>query len=160
MKITVVSDTHNNFDILYDIVRKNLDSDLFIHLGDGEREFEDVRSAFSDKAFVYVKGNCDYGDWPLFSRLSLGGHEFYICHGDRFPRSELAGYLYATAQTNGCDIALFGHTHVPYDKTVNTVRLFNPGSPSLPRGMSAPSYGIITISEDGRLTAEHKNTDV
>lgn len=147
MKITVVSDTHRNFDVLYEIVSRNQMSDLFIHLGDGEHEFEDVRSIFYDKAFVYVRGNNDWGDYPAYSRLSLGGHNFYICHGHNFDRYELKNFLSATAASNKCDIALFGHTHVPCSEELNGVHLFNPGSASLPRGNHPPSYGIIEINE-------------
>lgn len=155
MKITVISDTHRNFDVLYDIVRKNLDSDTFIHLGDGENEFYDVQSAFYDKPFIYIKGNCDYGSYRPNLVTELGGKRFYMCHGNAFDRVKLKEYLAATAAANGCDIALFGHTHVPCCENVNGVLLFNPGSPSLPRGGNPPTYGIITVSPNGSVNAVH-----
>ena len=39
MIITVIADTHGDFDTLYEIVEHNQDSDCFIHLGDGENEY-------------------------------------------------------------------------------------------------------------------------
>ena len=156
MKITVVSDTHGDFETLYQIVTRNTDSDLFIHLGDGEREFYDVRSAFYDKAFIFIKGNNDWEDYPQCLVTELGGKKFYLCHGHRFDRMRLKEYLSATAVTNGCDAALFGHTHVPVNEYVNGVLLFNPGSAVLPRGGNAPTYGIITVSDDGIIKAVHK----
>ena len=56
MNITVVSDTHGDFETLYQIVQQNPDSDLFIHLGDGEHEYYDVQSAFYDKPFITMTG--------------------------------------------------------------------------------------------------------
>ena len=155
-KIIVVSDTHGDFDVLYDIVTRNQVADMFIHLGDGEREYDDVRNLYPEKAFLYVRGNNDWGDQPIFRTFSLDGHKFYLTHGHRLSRSDLESLLSAVASTNGCDIALFGHTHVPCNLVENGVTLFNPGSPSLPRGMSKPSFGIITINNDGTVKFEHK----
>lgn len=155
MKITVISDTHGNFDILYGIVSKNLDTDTFIHLGDGENETYDVQSSFYDKPFIYIRGNCDYGNYPPNLVTDLGGKRFYMCHGHAFDRTRMKEYITATAAANGCNIALFGHTHVPCCETWNGVLLFNPGSPTLPRGGNPPTYGIITITPDGRVNAVH-----
>lgn len=155
MTITVVSDTHGDFETLYEIVSRNEGSDLFIHLGDGEREFYDVRSAFYDKAFIFIKGNNDWEDHPQVLVTELGGLKFYMCHGHRFDRLNLKEYLSATASVNGCKAALFGHTHIPFNETVNGILLFNPGSTSLPRGGNLPTYGNIDIDPSGNISAEH-----
>ena len=155
MVMTVISDTHGDFDTLYEIVRQNEDCDLFIHLGDGEDEFRDVQSAFFNKAFIFIKGNNDWEDHPQNLVTELGGKKFYMCHGHRFERAKLKDHLSATAKVNGCDVALFGHTHVPFNEEVNGVLLFNPGSAALPRGGNAPTYGIITVNDDGSIEAEH-----
>jgi len=59
MKVVVISDTHGDSDIFYEIASRNQNADLFIHLGDGEREFEDMCSAFPISAFLMVRGNND-----------------------------------------------------------------------------------------------------
>lgn len=156
MIIIVISDTHGDFDVLYDIVTRNRNADLFIHLGDGEREYYDVRNLFPEKAFLYVKGNNDWDNYPLSHTVSLDGHKFYMTHGHSFSHSSMESFISATAKVNGCDIALFGHTHVPFYMEVDGVHLFNPGSPSRPRGMSRPSFGIIKNEKNGRLKFEHK----
>ena len=156
MNITVVSDTHGDFETLYRIVEENIESDLFIHLGDGEHEYYDVRSAFYSKPFIFIKGNNDWEDYPQCLVTELGGRKFYLCHGHRFDRIHLKEYLSATAVANGCSAALFGHTHVPVNETVNGVLLFNPGSAALPRGGNPPTYGVITIGDDGSIEAVHK----
>lgn len=156
MTIIVISDTHGDFDALYDIVSRNRTADLFIHLGDGEREYYDVRNLFPEKAFLFVKGNNDWGVYPVFHTFSVEGHKFYLTHGHSFSRSSIESFISATASVNGCDVALFGHTHVPFCMEYEGVHLFNPGSPSRPRGVSKPSFGIITIKNDGTLKFEHK----
>ncbi len=159
MIITVIADTHGDFDTLYEIVMHNRDSDCFIHLGDGENEYSDVRSVFPEKAFLFVKGNNDWGNFPQRLVSKFGGKKLYLCHGHSFMRPELSDYLSATASVNGCDAALFGHTHMPYNEIVNGILLFNPGSPSLPRGGFPPSYGKITINDDGTMQAVHCRID-
>jgi hypothetical protein len=156
MKITVVSDTHGDFETLYRIVEKNKDSDQFIHLGDGEREFYDVQSAFYDKPFIFIKGNNDWENYPQCLVTELGGVKFYLCHGHRFDRLHLREHLSATAAANGCTAALFGHTHVPVNETVNGILLFNPGSAVLPRGGHPPTYGMITVNNGAIASAVHK----
>ncbi len=159
MVITVISDTHGDFETLYEIVSRNESSDLFIHLGDGEHEFADVQSAFYSKPFIFIKGNNDWGNFPQCLVTELGGRKFYLCHGHRFERSRLKEYLSATAITNGCEIALFGHTHVPMNEQYSDVLLFNPGSAVLPRGGNPPTYGKIVINGD-TVTAEHIKIDL
>lgn len=155
MTITVISDTHGDFETLYRIVEQNKDCDQFIHLGDGEYEFQDIQSVFYGLPFIFIRGNNDWGDYPQNLVTVLGGKKFYMCHGHRFERSRMKEFLAATAVANGCEIALFGHTHIPYNDYENGVLLFNPGSAALPRGGNAPTYGIIEITADGEINAEH-----
>lgn len=156
MKIVVVSDTHRDKDVLFDIISRNRTADLVVHLGDGEDEYEDARMVFPEIAFLYVRGNNDWGMYPTNQRITLCGHGIYMCHGHSFDRSSLRSFLAATAKVNKCDIALFGHTHVPVSEEVNGVHIFNPGSPHLPRGGNPPTYGIINLSEDGKAEFLHK----
>ncbi len=156
MKLVIVSDTHRDFYALSDIVEKNRDADLFIHLGDGEREYEDIRCVHPEFAYLYVRGNNDWGMYPPNNTISLCGHKLYMCHGHSFDRSSLKSFLAATASVNGCDIALFGHTHVMCDETVDGIRLINPGSPSCPRGGNPCTYGVMILTDDGSISFEHK----
>lgn len=153
MDIIVISDTHGAFDTLYQIVDRNFVSDMFIHLGDGEYEYQYVQSTFYDKPFIFIKGNNDWGDYPQNLVTELSGKKFYMCHGHRFERSRIREFLAATAVANGCDIALYGHTHMPYNENENGILLFNPGSAVLPHGGYPPTYGKITIDENGNVEA-------
>lgn len=155
IKIIVISDTHRDFDALYDIVNDNKHADMFIHLGDGEHEFDDVRNLFPEKAFLFVRGNNDWSDSPICRTFTYGEHKFYLTHGHSFDRHSVHSFIAATAKANNCDVALFGHTHIPFYEVMNDVHVFNPGSPSSPRGRSEPSYGVITISDSGILDFRH-----
>ena len=155
IKIVVISDTHRDFDALYDIVTQNIHADLFIHLGDGSKEYGDIRNLCPEKAFLFVKGNNDWDNYPTVHTFTYGGHKFYLTHGHSFDRYSLHSFLAASAKANGCDVALFGHTHIPFYEIIENVHVFNPGSPSSPRGIYSASYGIITISNNGTLKFEH-----
>ncbi|OJT91848.1 YfcE family phosphodiesterase, partial [Clostridioides difficile] len=46
------------------------------------------------------------------------------------------------------DIVIFGHTHTPFREIKDGVLYINPGSTSLPRGVSYKSFVIMDIEED------------
>ena len=156
IRITVISDTHRDFDSLYEIVNRNHHSDMFIHLGDGENEVDDIKNIYPQKAFLFVRGNNDWGNSPLCRTFTYGGHKFYLTHGHSFDRHSVHSFIAATAKANDCDVALFGHTHIPFYEIINGIHVFNPGSASCPRGRSEPSYGVITINDNGIIKFEHR----
>lgn len=151
MKIIVVSDSHGNFDGLYEVFARNNDADLFVHLGDGEREFEDVRNVFGDKNVRYVRGNNDYSLGVESQIIQLGAYRAFCTHGSRYPRMAMNEYLISAARVNDCNVSLYGHTHVRHCSYSDGVYLFNPGSISLPRDGLPPSYGIIEINDKGQI---------
>ena len=84
MKIVVVSDSHKEFHKLKSVVENNLDADAFIHLGDGEHEFNDVRNLHPEKSFLFVKGNCDFADNTGITLLEIdeNGAPTLLCFND------------------------------------------------------------------------------
>lgn len=151
MKILVVSDTHRNFSILEKIVKNNLDSDLIIHLGDGENEARDIQNMYPQIPFVYVGGNCDFGFHPDMQVVTACGYKIYCCHGHNHDVHRGLQRLTAAAKAQDCRIALFGHTHVHRTEVVDDVFVMNPGSPDSPRNHTEPSYGVINLTSDGRI---------
>lgn len=151
MKIIVVSDTHRSFDAFDSIVQKNKNADMFIHLGDGEDEYEDVQNLNLGKEFRYVKGNNDYGMWTMAQVIPLGIHKALATHGHRFSVWNGTDLLVAEALSNDCDIALYGHTHVRDISMKNGVYIMNPGSAYLPRDGKPPCYGVIEIDPKGNV---------
>ena len=175
MKILIVSDSHRmsaNIKIAIDREKP----DMLIHLGDIEDDADKVALwAGSPKTpCIFIKGNCDRysstGDLRDGAVFPLKGHKFYCCHGHReFVGYDLTG-LCIEAATQECDIALFGHTHAPYDSWGDAVkdtksnykeidpyasagiRVLNPGSISLPRGGTSRTYMVMEMKDDGNYS--------
>lgn len=156
MRIIVVSDTHGLYSRLHAVIMRNLKADAFIHLGDGEEECDLLMRNFPEivPRFHYVKGNCDYGSQaPIFKTLDIApGHRIFATHGHRYGVNFDLGTLITTAKENGCDIALYGHTHVQKSTYEDGVHILNPGSASCPRDGRPASYGFIDITPAGIVT--------
>ncbi len=151
IKITVFADSHKDFHKLKNIVDDNLDSDLFVHLGDGQLELLDISQMYPDKEFVLVKGNSDFGTAKEERVITIGGYKAFCAHGHTLNVHSSLESLLDKAQFNNCKIALYGHTHIFKTEFVDGIYVMNPGSVSSPRGKNPPSYGIIEITEDDTI---------
>lgn len=182
MKILIVSDSHGTNGPLRAAIMKEK-PDMLIHLGDAEYSVSEIASwAGSPKTpCIFVKGNCDIYSHDISSLrnsaiFDLKGHRIYCTHG----HCQRVNYglltLSLTAQEQGCDICMFGHTHVPYDSFGDAVseygryydsgfdnpsgpRILNPGSISLPRGGSKRGYMIMEMDDDGRYDVIYRAID-
>lgn len=115
---------------------------------------------------IFIQGNCDrYGGNELRKNavFELNDHKFFCTHGHSVGVNYGLQNLIYTAMENDCDIALYGHTHTPFDDTFESeaagtgVRILNPGSISLPRGGSRKSYMVMTFDDDGEYEVVLKN---
>ena len=50
----------------------------------------------------------------------------------------------------GAELVVFGHSHIPLDRTGDGVRIFNPGSPTDRRRQPHGTIGLLDVA-DGRL---------
>lgn len=151
MKAVVFSDSHGSFAALEAIVQKNPDAELFIFLGDGIDEEENLSYLFSEKKFLAVRGNCDYGsDAPEFAAADFCGKRIFYCHGACFDVKRSLFGAVSAANEAGADILLFGHTHIPYIGREGSLFIMNPGSAARPR-TAFPTYGVIEI-ESGEIS--------
>ncbi len=58
MRIVVMADSHGDGDALERLLRRHMhDTDMFIHLGDGVKEFRALSRFFPGKACYCVMGN-------------------------------------------------------------------------------------------------------
>ena len=174
-KILVVSDSHGKTqNIKLSIDREN--PDMLIHLGDLEDDPEKIRRWLGSIPAVFVQGNCDrYGEaygQKQVAVFELNSHRFFCTHGHRQAVNYGLQNLMYTALENGCDIAMYGHTHIPYDEiceagrrmdtsensedSAGSVRILNPGSISLPRGGSRKSYIVINFEDNNNYSVELK----
>lgn len=153
MKIVVVSDSHGSAENLRKVILNNSNADIFVHLGDGEREYDEVYTLFSGQCY-YVKGNNDDGMFRSSQIIKAAGRSIYITHGHIIGVKSGLDNLYNSAAANSCCAALFGHTHIKHYEEHNGIVLFNPGSCYCPANSVPPSYGIITVTSD-KMSFEH-----
>lgn len=154
MKVIVFSDSHGNSRNLSKALKQHQDADMYIHLGDGEVEFNRLKIDYPQLKMYHVAGNCDY-DSLHPNDLILGADynvKIFATHGHRYYVKYSMEAIEAAARENGCQIALFGHTHVSYNSYQNGLYVMNPGSISCPRDGQKPSYGIVEVTKSGIMT--------
>ena len=158
MRILIFSDSHGSTVNMNAVLKRNHNRfDLCIHLGDGCREFEMTGEGYSPTPFVCVNGNGEdfFGTARISETvLDLEGYRIFLTHGHRYNVKFGTDRLIYRALEKECDIALFGHTHIPYNKYMpelgkRGLYLFNPGSISRPPLGSAPGYGVLEIVKEG-----------
>lgn len=137
----LVSDNHS-LKAPLEYLRETYSSyDYFLHCGDSELP------KYLMSGFAAVAGNNDrYGEFPQNMVLEIEGHMIYLTHGHRDFFMGRMDMLAARAKAMGCDTVCFGHTHIPFDQTVDGIHLLNPGSVWHNRDGSAPSYMLLEIT--------------
>ena len=153
MRIIVFSDSHGNYFALRDVVEKHRDEAThFIHLGDGEREFEKIAADYPQLSFLGVSGNCDWaGSGKTTDILRVSGKKIFFSHGHAFHVKSGLDAFKQIARGFGATIALFGHTHIALTAYDDGLYLMNPGSISS-QASGRASYGIIDITPAGIVT--------
>jgi len=144
MKLIVCSDSHGRRASLESIFRQHPDAEVLIFLGDGARDWENADLPYGPNCrIIQVAGNCDRGsDKAITSVDNIGAHKFFITHGHWFHVRAGGEYLAMSARDEGCDVALYGHTHCPYQGTILGVHVFNPGA------VLNGHYGTIELDGD------------
>lgn len=146
-RILVFSDSHGDINMCIKIIDR-LPADMIFHAGDIARDVVDLRSIYPDKDIRAVCGNNDFvcSD-PLSDVIEVEGIKIFLTHGHNYRVKFDKQYktLAEYAARNGCQLAVFGHTHQAYEGETNGVRLLNPGSIRFDR-----SYAIIEI-ENGKI---------
>lgn len=145
MRIVVISDSHKAKSKLFDIVEMHMDdTDLFIFLGDGEDDFDDVIALYPNIKYERVAGNCDwYSTYPLYKTINANDKKIFFSHGHPFHVKFGYSEIEAEAKRNGADICLFGHTHIQYTSCKDKFYTLNPGS------AANGEYGMIDILSSG-----------
>ena len=161
MKIAVASDIHGSMSAAYAFITRAdaLGADKILLLGDlyyhGARkplpEGYDPRGVAellnkNAERIIAVRGNCDsdvdltVSDFEMAKEawLLLGGKTIYATHGDKYDIDHLP--------RGKVDVLLYGHFHTGFIKEKDGVLVCNPGSTSLPKGGTAPSFLLIDES--------------
>lgn len=150
MRVLIVSDTHRKHENLENVLKKEKNIDLMIHLGDAEG-CEDYIEAISGCPVEIVAGNSDF-----FSQLDnergivLGKYQVLITHGHYYNVNASIENIKREALSRRYDIVMFGHTHRPLIDVGGDITALNPGSLSYPRQEGKqPSYIVMEIDETG-----------
>jgi len=161
MKCLCFSDSHGDSRNMREALSRHPDAEVVFFLGDGLSDIEPIVSADRSRAWIYVRGNCDFFHTTLPGRIkktekvTLMGYKIVLTHGDVCGVKYGDDGILRLAEAEDADIALFGHTHLPRENFVRAesgrgIYLFNPGS--IGRDYPAPrSYGVITLTESGVL---------
>ncbi len=149
MRILVISDTHGHSRALCQALEEQPTARHVIFLGDGIREAQDAEDRYPDRTFYCVPGNGDFGcALPKMREETFGGKRFFFTHGHIFDVKYGLYRLEMAARERRAAIALFGHTHQPFEEYVDGLYMFNPGS--LGHG---GTYGYVDIVGGGIVTS-------
>ncbi len=159
LKIIVMSDSHGVLSSVRKVVRLQHDADLFVFLGDGERDINQIllSEPWLEEKLLCLKGNCDGGLLIPKTAIQLEythpyGHKIFAAHGDRYQVKFGTARMVWEAKERSADIVLYGHTHCRDERYEDGVYILNPGSLGWPRDGKKQSYGVISVSENGVLT--------
>ena len=131
-------------------------ADCLAFCGDGVGDLDYVTDF--NGAICAVKGNCDIfytlNEYDKFRTFDADGLKVGVIHGDDIGVKLGESYALSFALKNKLDVLIYGHTHVPLEKTVpngdSYVYLFNPGS------LKDGSFGLIEV-RNGRVLMSHGN---
>ena len=124
--IVVLSDTHRNLAPLQKLATVLAESDYIIHLGDMASDARDIQRAYPENTYV-LAGNNDFFGGESEVVLDVEGRRIFACHGHRYGVKGGTERLLLAAKEKLCDIALYGHTHIPAVEEREGVLLINPG---------------------------------
>ena len=169
MKLLIASDIHGDAKRAREIfdIWKSGHFDNLILLGDllyhGPRN--DLPQYYAPKSvipilsemkdsIIAVRGNCDAEvdqmvlPFPILEEkreLDVDGRRILLSHGHH------------EVKNNGDDCIFSGHTHIPVLEKRDGVLYLNPGSTTIPKGGSKPSYAIW---DNGRIEIRELEGDV
>lgn len=149
MKAAVFSDTHDNTVPMVEAVRSS-GAEVIIHLGDHDRDTDILRREFPDKALYVVRGNCDLCAFaPDVEIVPLGSDKAFITHGHLYSvdYGNVDSLVYA-AQEQGCQIAMYGHTHRAQYTEVGGVQVLNPGTAGRGRELT---WAEVEVFDNGGI---------
>lgn len=151
MRVVVISDSHGRGSVVDRILRREKTADAVVFLGDVTSDIEDFTYEYTDKHFFIVSGNCDrFSQYPYSTVADIGGIKLFITHGHTLGVKGGIGTLQKAAKQSGCQIALYGHTHIPNIKYEDGLYIVNPGSCARSRD-GGNSYAVIDIRDNGIL---------
>lgn len=153
-RLLVLSDTHGDVDGIRGALPliHALKPLRIYHLGDFKRDAAFLRTQ-TDVPVIGVQGNCDCGGLePVATAEDVEGVRIFLTHGHVYDVKLDTRMLTRAAVMRNCQVALYGHTHVPDIREEGGILLVNPGSLTQPRGGAQGSMALLML-EDGKAQA-------
>lgn len=161
MRVAIISDTHipSRASEIPDWVCEEIRrADHTIHAGDfdSQETFETVRELADD--LTVVRGNMDPQiGLPEVETVDLSGVRFVVTHGTgSLDDYETRVANIVTEHAADSTVGVCGHTHQLMDKTVDGIRLLNPGSATGAAPASTASMLVADV-EDGDIDVTTKD---
>ena len=165
--ILLLSDTHGAVDAVQWILSNfSEECQACLFAGDGAQDIITVvREATTGlitvpPVIIMAQGNCDSQLYPpifpdsenpkpfglpVYQQKTIAGQHILLAHG-LLHHVELDGRkLSMTAESLGCTIAVYGHTHIQSIECFGGVTAVNPGSPLRPRGKSYGGFALLSL---------------
>ena len=145
MRIVVVSDSHGFSHALRQVIQREGNFSLLLHLGDGAGDVQRILPLPDGQPVLQVRGNCDLGFPELAEQLVTqeGGKTLFCTHGHRLSVKYSEQPLIEAARKAHADIALYGHTHVPVQHYFDGLYVCNPGA------LHLGYYAVLEITPQG-----------
>lgn len=144
----ILSDSHSRRGAIERVEPLFAENDFIVHLGDGSADMRRIFAAYPEKTYV-CRGNCDFSYGLDETVIEAEGVRLLCCHGHRYGVKSDLLRLFLRAKELGCDVALYGHTHIAAIEEREGVLLVNPGSVG---SLTDPSYCYLVV-HNGRATA-------
>ena len=138
-RIAVIADTHDRFP--ESVAEAIYPADEIWHLGDVCRASTLEKIRLIGPPVTVVKGNNDFlQSWPMETTLRRAGRSFRLIHIPPRP-----------ARLGDDDFLLHGHTQIPCDEQVGSLRILNPGAVGKANQGAPPSYAWLEIDGTGAI---------
>ena len=159
MKILLISDTHNDrLHLKHKILPKYADEiQMAVHLGDFAVDLISAQGAFPGIKMAGVGGSFEF-DEETEHIFEVGDGEFkrriLLLHGHTVDVKSGLNRLVNYARQKEVHACFFGHTHVPVILEESGIFFMNPGSLTNPPSGKNGSYGLVTVSPEGKFYGE------
>ena len=151
MRTLIISDTHGRHEGVDEILEREGEFDMLIHLGDVEGGEIYLDVMFECPKYI-VRGNNDFfSQTDKEKEISIGKYRAFLTHGHMYGVSFELETIKEEARARKVDIVMFGHTHKPHlEYCEDGLVVLNPGSLSYPRQDGRkPSYMLMEIDRNG-----------
>lgn len=110
MRALVFSDSHGRLKNAISVIEMNRGhADYIFHLGDVERDLDDLRSCYPEFKVEGVNGNNDWNPHGVYDLiLTVGGRRVMLTHGHRYGVKNGEARLLERAKAEGVDVCCTG----------------------------------------------------